>query len=146
MDLADLNRHECQTESASPASSIKVEGFLVDYSLNVALSSTKKVTFLSPNRPSTAAPSKCDILIVLPNDPSAPLKALCGRLTEALMVDGAKVNTTDFLAPVSMYHQKLCIVLLESDEPLLYNWIGDEFDAFRNMIHEAKGCLWITRG
>ena len=146
LDPAGIQTSEAQIKHPVTVPSMEPDNFSIYYGLEEGLSSTEKVTVLSPRHPSTAALPQGDVLLVLPRRPSKELKKLSKQLTEMLTLTAGEVSIVELLAPVRMFSQKLCIILLEVDEPLVYKWTSDEFYAFRNMIHEAKGCLWITQG
>ncbi|KAH6680488.1 hypothetical protein B0J14DRAFT_683803, partial [Halenospora varia] len=85
-------------------------------------------------------------VILLPTNPSSGLIELSSRIREALMLLGAKIECVSLLNSTEIVPGKLCLALLEVDEPLIWKWTSNEFDAFRNVISKSKGCLWITRG
>ena len=146
MNYASTHVSETWTEGSILAATMEPSIFSLDYSLKEGFSLTDQVTVLSLSHPSAAALLQRDILLVLPRRPSDQLKKLSKQLSETLMLTGGEGSCVELLAPVQTFSQKLCILLLEVDEPLVYKWTSDEFYAFRNMIHKARGCLWITQG
>jgi acyl transferase domain-containing protein len=91
-------------------------------------------------------PSSREVLILVPANPSRKLHGLSVRLTEALLLAGAKVSCSQLTNPAICFSAKICLALLEVDSPLVSTWTDDEFQAFRSMISEINGCLWITSG
>jgi hypothetical protein len=98
-------------------------------------------------KPSIPAPlASREILVLLPNDSSPKLHSLSSRLIEALQVTGAKASPTTLVNSSVSFSGKVCLALLELDAPLLRHWSNEEFDAFRSMVSDSKGCLWVTKG
>ena len=103
--------------------------------------------FVSSSKATNLAPlSSREVLILLPADPSPGLLNLSVKLTEALLLAGAKVSSSILTNPNISFSAKLCLALLEVESSLLFDWTVCEFEAFRSMISGTKGCLWVTKG
>ena len=113
---------------------------------DAAFPAVERFVILSSCHIIPAVLSSREIVILLPESPSIQLINLSGRIEQALLLMGEKVTCAIPLDSRMSFSGKLCLALLEVDSPIICNWNKDEFAAFKEMISNARGCLWASRG
>lgn len=103
--------------------------------------------FLPNSKATPVVPlSSREVLILLPVDPSPKLQELSISLADALLLAGLKVASSTLTNSNVSFSAKLCLALVEVESSLVSNWTDEEFHAFRSLILEAKGCMWVAKG
>ena len=87
-----------------------------------------------------------EILLLVPVEMSPSLSIFAQDIA-------SKFNAIEMPCTISCYQDeglylggKTCIALLEVDNPLLVDWVSDDYDIFKRLCKSSQGLLWITRG
>ncbi|KAM5441355.1 Type I Iterative PKS [Microsporum ferrugineum] len=107
--------------------------------------STSVLFASSTSSPSAELPGS--VVLLLPASPSDPLFTFAATIQTKLESSGVSVARTN-LTPrgVASLGGQTVISLLEFDNPLVYNWDEDQFNAFKKLVSTVGHLFWITHG
>ncbi|KAK2598024.1 hypothetical protein QQS21_005861 [Conoideocrella luteorostrata] len=101
---------------------------------------------------STAEPRKSrsvpqDVLVILPPSVEPPVKELARLLSQKLTSQSSKVEVVQLHKIGSIdLSEKVCIVAVEAENPLLYDMSSHDFESVKHLILHCSSCLWLTKG
>lgn len=154
LGVSDIAKHAAKLATMAPVTCLTHAGQPPDGEVTVPNSNTigylaadgVYVHFKSSITPTTVnLPDS--VVLLLPESPSDPLRSFAASIQSKLEGSTTTVTQTRLVSgsAVSLMGKHV-ISLLEIDDPLVYSWTEEQFNAFKIVMSTAEHVFWIAHG